>query len=53
MAPSDRQPQEEEEDKASEGDTTLNQEDCSACSAERTRDKQQELAKLQYKNRRR
>jgi hypothetical protein len=36
--PSDRQPQEVEEDEASEGDTTPNQEDCSAYSAERTRD---------------
>jgi hypothetical protein len=43
--PSDHQPQEEEEDKASDGDTTPNQEDCSAYSMERTREIQQELAK--------
>jgi hypothetical protein len=37
--PSDRQHQEVEEDKASEGDIAPNQEDCSTCSPEMTRDK--------------
>jgi hypothetical protein len=50
--PSDREPQEVEEDEASEGDTTLNQEDYSSYFAERTRDIQQEPAKLRYKHRR-
>jgi hypothetical protein len=49
--PSDGQPQEAEEDKASEGDTILNQEDCSAYSAKRTRGIQQEPGKFWYKNR--
>jgi hypothetical protein len=52
-APSDRLPQEAEDDIALEGDSTLNQEDYFAYSAERIRGTQQEPAKLQYKNRRR
>jgi hypothetical protein len=48
---SDRQHQEAEEDVASEGDSTLNQEDYFAYSVERIRSTQQEHAKLQYKNR--
>jgi hypothetical protein len=48
-APSDRQPQEAEEDVASEGDTTLNQKDCSVYSAKRTWGIQQEHVKLRYK----
>jgi hypothetical protein len=43
--PSDRQPQEVEEDEATEGDTTPNQEDRSAYFAERSRDIQQEHVK--------
>jgi hypothetical protein len=50
--PLDRQPQEVEEDEALEGDTTLNQEDCSAYFAEMTRTIQQGTAKLRYKNKR-
>jgi hypothetical protein len=52
-APSDRRPQEVEEDIALEGDTTLNQEDCFAYSTERTRGIQQEPIKLRHKNRKR
>jgi hypothetical protein len=45
-APSNHRPQEAEEDVASEEDTTLNQEDCPAYSAERTGGIQQEPVKL-------
>jgi hypothetical protein len=48
-APSDRRPQEEEKDIGSEGDSTLNQEDCFSYSAERTRDTQQEPVKSRFK----
>jgi hypothetical protein len=51
--PSDCQHQEVEEGIASEGDSTLNQEDYFAYSVERIMGTQQEPAKLQYKNRRR
>jgi hypothetical protein len=46
-AHSDRQHQETEEDVASEGDSTLNQEDYFAYSVERISGTQQEPAKLQ------
>jgi hypothetical protein len=49
---SNRWSQEVEEDVASEGDSTLNQEDYFSYSVKRIRGTQQEPAKLQYKNRR-
>jgi hypothetical protein len=49
----DCQPQEAEEDEASEEDSTHNQEGCSSCSMERIRGTQLEHAKLQYRNKRR
>jgi hypothetical protein len=50
--PSDHQPQEAEEDEASEEDTTLNQEHYSSYSVEKIRDTQHRLDKSQYKSRR-
>jgi hypothetical protein len=50
--PSDRQSQEVEEEEASEEDTTLIQEGYSAYYVERIRGRQQELAKSQFKSRR-
>jgi hypothetical protein len=52
-APSDRQPQEAEEDKASEEDSTHNQEGCFAYSMEKIRGTQLEPTKLQYRIKRR
>jgi hypothetical protein len=51
-APSDRQPQEAEEDEASVEDITLNQEDCTVYSAEWSKGIQQESANYNTKTER-
>jgi hypothetical protein len=51
-APSDHQPQEAEEDEASEEDSTHKQEGCFACSVEKIRGIQLGHAKSRYRSKR-